>query len=189
MSDGRRQALARASEPRAGNFAKGAPEATAGKGPARGYSWPAFQRGNRVAARSGFYVRELSPSEHGDVQEIADAVRDLCPVEADELEPLIQGLAGKLWRRKRAYADLIDNGIVRGSNRLPAPILRDLETLENSIRRDLQALGLTVESAAAIGVNLARSRAAELDFDRLTAGEREQLSRLVAKARNDAEAA
>ena len=122
---------------------------------------PPFEAGNDVAVSHGFYVSQLAPTEAHQVQEIADAIRELSPIYGEALEPLVQGLAGKLWRRKQAYADLLDNGVVRGRERSPAPILADLNTLENSIRRDLAALALTVEAAAEVGVKLSRARKPE----------------------------
>ena len=73
------------------------------------------KRGNRLAERHGFYVTKLAPSEETEIQETAQDIRELVAPALDSaaLEPLIQGLAGKLWRRQRAYADLIENGIVR----------------------------------------------------------------------------
>ena len=98
------------------------------------------------------------------------------------------------WIRKAqattAYADLLDNGVVRGRERSPAPILADLNTLENSIRRDLAALALTVEAAAEVGVKLsrARTRRRRIDLSRLTDQELAELGRLVGNAEEPDEA-
>jgi hypothetical protein len=84
---------------------------------------------------------------------------------------------------KLAYADLLKHGVIRGHDRLPAPILVDLNTLENSIRPDLGALALTVEAAAEIGVKLSRATVGrQIDLSRLTDEELKQLRRLVEKA-------
>jgi hypothetical protein len=144
-----------------------------------------FEPGNQVARRHGFYVEQLSPAEDEDVQTIADAIRELSPVDAEALEPLVQGLAGKMWRRKRAYADLIANGVVRRNGKA-APILRDLETLENSIRRDLEALALTPQAAADLGLTLAKTRSADrFNLEALDPEERASLERLLTKARSN----
>jgi hypothetical protein len=144
---------------------------------------PPVGQGNRLAERHGFYVSKLAASEHAEIQATADAIRELVPIDSDALEPLIQGLAGKLWRRQKAYADLIANGIVRRGK--PAPILRDLETLERDIRHDLEALALTPQKAADLGLTLAKTRETERgDFDpaRLSIKERQQLEDLLTKA-------
>ncbi len=113
--------------------------------------------GSRKRGRHGFCVEQHSRAEDAEVQTIAQAVRELSPVDAEALEPLIQGLAEKLWRPKRAYADLIANGVVRRNGKA-TPILRDLETLENSIRRDLKALALTLEDRRTVGIEAAQAQ-------------------------------
>jgi hypothetical protein len=146
-----------------------------------------FEAGNDVAVRHGFYVSQLAPSEAEEVQAIADVIRELSPIHGEALEPLVQGLAGKLWRRKQAYADLVEHDVVRGRDRSPAPILADLNTPENSIRRDLAALALTVEAAAEVGVKLSRASKTgrQIDVSRLTDDELDLLRRLVDKAEGE----
>lgn len=144
---------------------------------------PPVAQGNRLAERHGFYVSKLAASEDAEIQETAEAIRELVPMKSAALEPLIQGLAGKFWRRRKAYSDLLANGLVRRGK--SAPILRDLETLERDIRRDLEALALTPQRAADLGLTLARTREAdraEFDPARLTIKEREQLEKLLTKA-------
>jgi hypothetical protein len=65
-----------------------------------------FEKGNRLAERHGFYATVLSPVESDEIAEIADAIRELSPLDAEALEPLIQLVAGQMWRRHKAYADL-----------------------------------------------------------------------------------
>src|SRR5437773_10285087 len=81
--------------------------------------------GNRLAERHGFYSTVLTPVEHAELAEIADALRELSPLDTDALEPLVQLVAGQLWRRRKAYADIEANGVVRARGKA-APILRDL---------------------------------------------------------------
>jgi hypothetical protein len=59
---------------------------------------PPVEQGNRLAERHGFYISKLAASEAAEIQEAADAIRELVPIDSDAIEPLIQGLAGKLWR-------------------------------------------------------------------------------------------
>jgi hypothetical protein len=136
--------------------------------------------GNRLAERHAFHSTVLTPVEHEEPTEIADALRELSPLDTDALEPLVQLIAGQLWRRRRAYADLEAHGVVRARGKA-APILRDLETLERSILDGLKALSLTPQAAASLGLTLARKRAAEstFDFDRLTPKQRAELERLL----------
>jgi hypothetical protein len=143
-----------------------------------------FANGNRLARRHGFYTTRFSPSEDAEIQEIVDALRDVVPLESDSLEPILQGLAGKLWRRQRAYDDLCKHGVVRHNGRT-APILRALEPLERSIRDDLDALGMTIKSAADLRLTLARTRSVDdgrFDPSRLSISERQELERLLDKA-------
>jgi hypothetical protein len=62
-----------------------------------------------------------------------------------------------LWRRRKAYADLEANGVVRARGKA-APILRDLETLGRSILDWIKALALTPQAAGTLGLMLARTR-------------------------------
>jgi hypothetical protein len=145
---------------------------------------PPFENGNRLAECHGFYATILQPVEHAELAEIADALRELSPLDTEALEPLVQLVAGQLWRRRRAYADLEANGVVRPRGKA-APILRDLETLERSILDGIKALALTPQAAASLGLTLAKARNTNVDYDleRLNDAEQEQLQRLLAKAR------
>jgi hypothetical protein len=87
----------------------------------------------------------LSPSESDEIAEIASAIRERTPLDSDALEPLVQLVAGQLWRRSKAYADLEANGVVRVRGKA-APILRDLSTLERSILEGLKALAPLLSS-------------------------------------------
>src|SRR5690242_3584308 len=113
-------------------------------------------QGNRLAERHGFYSTILTPVEQGELLEIANALRELTPLDTEALEPLVQLVAGQLWRRRRAYADLEANGVVRARGKA-APILRDLETLERSILDGLKALALTPQAAASLNLTLTRA--------------------------------
>ena len=149
---------------------------------------PPFAPGNRAAERHGFYATVLSPVESDDLAEIADAVRELCPLDAEALEPLIQLVAGQLWRRRRAYKDLEANGVVRGRGKAAA-ILRDLSTLERSILEGLRALALTPQAAADFGVSLKKlsEPGRDVDLGRLTEPQRRKLAQLLTIASGGAD--
>ena len=51
--------------------------------------------GNRLAATHNFYARVLTPVELDELGEIADAIRELSPLDTDALEPLVQLVAGQ----------------------------------------------------------------------------------------------
>ncbi len=70
--------------------------------------------GNRLAERHGFCATILTPVEQADLAEIAHALGELSPLDTDALEPLVQLVAGQLWRRRRAYADLCRVSVGRG---------------------------------------------------------------------------
>lgn len=127
-----------------------------------------FERGNKVGERHGFYSQVLNPVDNDELAEIADVLRELTPLDADALEPLVSLVAGQLWRRRRAYADLDANGVVRARGK-PAPILRDLSTLERSILEGLKALALTPQAAASLNLTLVQTRTRDsFDPSRLT---------------------
>ena len=140
-----------------------------------------FERGNRLAERHGFYATVLAPVESEEIEAIAEAIRELSPLNAGvALEPLIQLVAGQLWRRRKAYADLEANGVVRARGK-GAPILRDLSTLERAILEGLRALALTPQSAADFGVSLKKLQEPERDIDltRLNESQRRRLGELL----------
>jgi hypothetical protein len=91
----------------------------------------------------------------------------------------VQLLAARLWRVKRAY-EYIDE---HTEEDVPRSLLVNLGTLENTVSRDFEALGLSPRSAAALGVDLQRlARASDDDesfnWNGLTKTERAELSRL-----------
>jgi hypothetical protein len=125
-----------------------------------------FPNGNTAAVRSGFWASPLlRPDDQAEVAEIAASVRELLPVHSPGFEPAIEQLACRIWRQRRAYADLADKGVVRDGQ--PAPILADLAKLERAIARDLDAFGLTPRAAVALGVDVLRGQAGRLTVTRL----------------------
>ena len=126
---------------------------------ARGYSWPPFERKNLAAKKSGFWASPmLREDDRAEVEEIAASLRELCPLSSPAFEPLIEQVACRLWRQRRAYRDLSENGTVREGH--PAPLLVDLGKLERQISRDLAELGMTPRSAAALGVDVVTAQRA-----------------------------
>jgi hypothetical protein len=130
-----------------------------GKGPARGYSWPPFEKGHTLSVKSGFWASPLLRAhDREEVAEIEASLRELMPVYAPSFAPMVEQAACRIWRQRRAYRDLSENGLVRDGH--PAPLLVDLAKLERQISRDLVELGMTPRSAAALGVDVAtRERA------------------------------
>jgi hypothetical protein len=115
-----------------------------------------FQPGNTLAARSGFWASPLlRDDDRAEVEEIADTVRAALPIYEAGFELAVEQLAVRLWRQRRAYADLSAHGVLRDGR--PAPVLADLSKVENAIQRDLDALGLTPLSRARLGLDLART--------------------------------
>jgi hypothetical protein len=128
-----------------------------GAGPARGYSWPPFEKGNTAAVRSGFWASPLlREHDREEVAEIEASLRELMPVYAPAFAPMVEQAACRLWRQRRAYRDLSENGLVRDGQ--PAPLLVDLAKLERQIARDLVELGMTPRSGAALGVEIAAAQ-------------------------------
>jgi hypothetical protein len=128
-------------------------------GPARGYSWLPFEKENSAAVRSGFWASPLlREPDRAEVAEIEASLRELMPVYSPAFEPMVEQIACRVWRQRRAYADLSEHGIVRDGQ--PAPLLVDLAKLERQIARDLVELGMTPRSAAALGVDVAQAQRA-----------------------------
>ncbi len=156
MTDGRSRSarLARA-------VGEGRSQGPASGVPARGYSWPPFEPGNTVSMRHGFFSSpRLRPEDSAEVDEISVAVWELLPAghRLPSFAPAVEGLACRIWQARRAYADLAEHGLLRGDDRQPAPILRYLGTLERTIQRDLEGLGLTPRAWAELGLDLTRAR-------------------------------
>jgi hypothetical protein len=61
--------------------------------------------GNDLAERHGFYSLVLTPVDHAEVAEIADALPHLGPLETDALEPLVQLVARQLFRDFAGFVD------------------------------------------------------------------------------------
>jgi hypothetical protein len=145
--------------------------------------------GNRRAAKHGAYVTRFSPAELAEISELEDELRSLSPLDSHAIEPAISLVAGQLWRRERLFRDLNDHGITRGraDRGKVAPSALALETLERSILEGLKALALTPQSAASLGLTLAKARNANVDYDleRLSDAEQAQLQGLLEKARYD----
>jgi hypothetical protein len=141
-----------------------------------------FSPGNRATRNGDFYVRILTPLEIEEVADLAEAIRQLSPVYSDALEPLVQSLAGLLWRRRKAYARLEEKGVRPSEARL----LADLGTLERTVLLHLRELGMTPKSAAELGLDLARiaslGRADGIDLNRLSPEKRNLLEALVEEA-------
>lgn len=115
-------------------------------GPARGYKWADAEPGNLLAAKSGFWIDPTRRDEHrAELEAIVGVLVEHLPYDPEPFALAIDQLALRLWRQRRAYADLDERGLLRGGK--PAPILDHLARLENAIMRDLEALGLTPRSA------------------------------------------
>jgi hypothetical protein len=128
-----------------------------GGGSARRYSWPPTGPGNTLAVKSGFWASPmLREPDRAEIAEISASIRERMPCYSPAFEPAIEQLSMRLWRQRRAYADLSEHGIVREGK--PAPVLVDLSKLENAIARDLAELGMTPRSAAALGVDVATTQ-------------------------------
>jgi hypothetical protein len=127
--------------------------------PARGYSWPPAEDGNTLAVKHGFWASPmLRQDDRAEVEEIAGSIRELMPLQSPAFEPMLEQLACRIWRQRRGYADLAEHGLVRDGQ--PAPILVDLSKLERQIARDLAELGMTPQSAAALGVDVVATQRA-----------------------------
>jgi hypothetical protein len=121
-------------------------------GPARGYSWPPFEKGNSARLVHGMYAQKFSPLDEEEIAETAELLRALLPTYATAFEPAIQLLSARLWRLRRAYRFVQETSEAE----LPRNFSEKLNSLESLIDRSLRALGLTPSAAAELGVNLAR---------------------------------
>jgi hypothetical protein len=122
---------------------------------------PPFEPGHELSVRHGFYASPLlRPDDREEVAAIEVNAWALLPegLQLDRYRLAVEGLACRIWQARRAYADLAEHGLVRGPDRQPAPILRYLGTLERTIQRDLEGLGLTPRAAAELGLDLVRAK-------------------------------
>jgi hypothetical protein len=117
-------------------------------------SWPPFAPGHTLSTKSGFWASPmLREPDRQEVAEIAASIAELMPVFRPTFSLPVEHLACKIWRARRAYQDLSEHGLIREEGKL-APVLAHLATLENSIARDVEALGLSPRSAAALGLDV-----------------------------------
>jgi hypothetical protein len=128
---------------------------------------PPLRPGHEVTVRSGFYISPLlREQDAAEVEEIGAELRELLPVYRDSFEPLLEIVACRVWRLRRGYRDLSENGLLRKGGQ-PAPILVDLAKLEGGLVRDLAELGLTPRAMVGLGLDLLRGQQAQLTARRL----------------------
>lgn len=122
-----------------------------------------FERGHAVSTKHGFWASPmLRPDDQAEVEAIAASIVEALPAYESSFGIAVEQLAVKIWRQRRAYADLAEHGVIRDSR--PAPVSIDLAKLENAIARDLDALGLTPTSRARLGLDLVRTRDALSEY-------------------------
>jgi hypothetical protein len=153
----------------------------AGRGAARGYSWPPFEPGNRASLKHGLFA--LIEDEEEIVQ-IAAVVRSSLPLYAPHFEIGVELLAGRLWRLRRAYRYVSATPEGERSRAFEEA----LNALENVVSRTIARLGLDPLAAAELGVSVQRLAAgsqegAPFDWAALDVGERRELERLIQKGR------
>jgi hypothetical protein len=153
-------------------------------GPARNYSWKAFELGHRASVKHSMFAKQFSPLDLEEIEATADALRAILPTAADAFEPMLQLLAARLWRLKRAYEFVA----ATPEGELPRNFGEKLNSLELLINRTLAALGLTPVSASELGVNLARlagvgESGPAFDWGSLEPREQRQLEVLLKKGR------
>lgn len=124
-------------------------------------------RGPDGKPRAGFEVGNVERRTHGfralvEIERsprtaaIADEIEAVLPIAAPGDEFAVWLLAGMIERRIRGLAALADPERSIEETRI---LRRDLSTVENSIARMLDALGLTPRSRAALGLDVARAEA------------------------------
>ena len=155
-----------------------------GRGPARGYSWPPFEKGHRVSVRHSMFAKQFQPLDLEEITATADLLRELCPAYASAFEPLLQLLAARLWRLGRAYEFVA----AHSEDELPRNFSEKLNSLELLINRSLTMLGMSPVAASELGINLRRLADAgehgpAFDWNSLEQPERRELERLLAKGR------
>lgn len=132
--------------------------------PARGYSWPPFEKGNTLQLRHGAYsTLHLAPR----AGELADELRAVVPAFSPADEPMVRLLAVTLARIERAAVaiDKVDDAAegnelstYLGSSADALRRLReDLRGWINTARRLANDLGMTPTSRARLGLDVART--------------------------------
>jgi glutathione S-transferase len=120
--------------------------------PARGYSWPPFEKGNDAALRHGAYaLLKLTPR----AEELAAALRELVPAYAPSLEPGLQaaGMVG-------AQCEAAGLALAEAS---PGDRLRLEQDFRAWLRlwlRYLESFGMTSLSQARLGLELVQAKGA-----------------------------
>lgn len=115
-----------------------------------------FGGANAAGQRHGFFASPRMRREDAEeVSEIAEAVVAMMPAVAESDALAVELLAVRIWRWRRALADVSVNGEIRGDRE--APILRHLEAVERAIDRSCAALGLSPTSREALGLTKIRA--------------------------------
>jgi len=130
------------------------------------------------------YAKQFSPLDAEEIGETADLLREIVPTYAVAFEPMLQLLAARLWRLKRAYEFVA----ATSEGDLPGNFGEKLNSLELLINRTLAALGMSPVAASELGINLRRlaevgESGASFDWGALEPAERATLERLLSKGR------
>jgi hypothetical protein len=136
-----------------------------------------FEPGNRAAVRHGFYAKHLTDEDASEIADYEAELAALTPARGPGVGPLVELASLQRWRLLRGYRDLSKNGVTRGTK--AAAITGHLAYLERSYIETLKALALTPLSAVSLGLELTRSR--EANLENLTDEERAELGRLLQK--------
>src|SRR5689334_20508109 len=89
------------------------------------------EQASALGSKHRFRATVLLPDEVAEADEIATEIRDAMPSYSPCDEPSIAAASALVWRLRRAYADLLEHGVVRGRGQ-PAPLLRSIDTTERS---------------------------------------------------------
>ena len=126
-------------------------------GPARGYSWPPAEPGNQLAVKHGAYsLLQLKPR----AAELADGLWDLLAgeVQIPRMRPAVESAGMVGARFEAAMAALLEAGDAADLRRLD----QDARGWARLWFRCLGMLGLTPESAVALGMQVEITKGARL---------------------------
>jgi hypothetical protein len=129
-------------------------------GPARGYSWPPFEKGNTKAMTHGCYsAKTLAPMQ----QELAAELREaMGPIYSPQFEGTVAAASLALSRLHRAEMWLDEHGMIDEDGEL-RPLTRMIGQWQAEARRSLEMLTLTPLSQAKLGLSLQQARGAALE--------------------------
>jgi hypothetical protein len=111
-----------------------------------------FETGNKLAERSGFFSKLMRPEDQAEVSEVASWLAEQAPARSGDAAFILLASMWVRWSRGQAWL------LSHSPKDWNQALVKSVGTTENSMARLARGLGLTLEGAAQVGVDIAVAR-------------------------------